>query len=95
MPTLEPETADRLKYRTRRLMKRLALVSVAVGLIAATIVVLADPDPTIHLALATFILAAGSLITASGLMTLLYYSANSGHDADAHDANPLKDDDQQ
>ncbi|MEN3972682.1 hypothetical protein WJS89_08360 [Sphingomicrobium sp. XHP0235] len=89
MPAPEPElTAHRFK-RLRRTLKRMALLSLAIGVAAVAYVVSIDASPSIHLVIATFILAGGTMLTATFLMTLLYFSAQAGYDADAHDANPL------
>ncbi|WP_343345015.1 hypothetical protein WJT74_11475 [Sphingomicrobium sp. XHP0239] len=92
MPSPEPELTELRFARLRRTLKRMALLSVIVGLLGVAFVVIGDPDPTIHLVVATFVLGAGSMLVATFLMTLIYFSASAGYDADAHDSNPMHDD---
>ena len=91
MPKNEPEIMAAHVGRLRRTLKRLALFSLACAILAVVAVWQGSEAPTIHLLLATAIMAGGCVLVATFLMALIYFSANSGHDAEAHDSNALID----
>ena len=82
-PVPEPETQFFERRRLKTMLKRMALLSLAVGIIVTIYIGVSEESPSIHLLLATFILSAGSMIVGTFLMTLIYYSSRSGMDADA------------
>ena len=93
MPTPEPELAQRRKTRFKRTLVRMSWLSALVGLAAVAFVVANDADPSLHLVLATFLMAFGSMLVATFLMSLVFFSAQAGYDAEAHASNPLHDKD--
>ncbi|WP_265587577.1 hypothetical protein [Sphingomicrobium arenosum] len=95
MPVKEPEFKSAALARLRVTLRRLALFSLGCALLAVAITFKNSEAPTIHLLLAVAILAGGSVLVASFLMAIMYYSARSGHDAEAHDSNALIDKDPQ
>ncbi len=92
---MEPELKAAALARLRVTLRRLALFSLACALVAVAVTFRNSEAPTIHLLLAVAILAGGSVLVATFLMALIFYSARSGHDAEAHDAHPLNDEDEQ
>ena len=89
MPVPEPELTDRRFARLRAALKRMAILSLIVGSAGVIFVLATDPDPSIHLAIATFVMGAGSMLVATFLMTLVYFSASAGYDDGAHETNPM------
>lgn len=84
--TPDPELRSGQRLRFGRLMKRMALFSAAVAAIAAFVIAQGD-SVSIHMIVATAILAGGSVMMAAFLMGLIFYSNASGHDdaAAAHE----------
>lgn len=82
-PVPEPETQFFERRRLKTMLKRMALLSLAVGVLVTLYIGVSEEGPSIHLLLATFILSAGSMIVGTFLMTLIYFSSRSGLDADA------------
>lgn len=82
-PIPEPETQFFERRRLKSTLKKMAWLSLAVGLAATIYIGVSESDLSIHLLLATFILSAGSMIVGTFLMTLIYFSSRSGLDADA------------
>ncbi|WP_260483140.1 hypothetical protein [Sphingomicrobium flavum] len=78
-PGPDPDARNAGRQRFGRLMKRMALFSLAVALVAAFIIS-REEMVSIHMIIATFILAGGSVMMASFLMGLIFYSNSSGHD---------------
>ncbi|MCJ8191278.1 hypothetical protein [Sphingomicrobium aestuariivivum] len=86
MPKMEPELKAAALARLRVTLRRLALFSLACAILAVAFTFKNSDAPSIHLLLAVAILTGGSVLVATFLMALIFYSANSGHDAEAHDA---------
>ena len=84
-PRPEPETAFFEKRRLKSSLKRMALLSLAIGLAVTIYIGVSEDGPSFHLLFATFILAGGSVLVGTFLMTLIYYSSRSGLDAAAAD----------
>ena len=82
-PVPEPETQYFERRRLKTMLKRMALLSLGIGLLVTLYIGVSEDGPSIHLLLATFILSAGSMIVGTFLMTLIYFSSRSGLDADA------------
>lgn len=76
-PEAQAQIARRRQFKT--LMIRMAIFSLVVAAIAAFIIGMGD-DVSIHMIVATAILAGGSVMMAAVLMGLIFYSNNSGHD---------------
>ncbi len=65
-------------------MKLLAFFSIVVAAIAVLLVARGSQGPHIHLLLATALGAGLSVLLARALMSLVFLSARSGHDAEAN-----------
>ena len=65
-------------------MKLLAFFSIVVAAIAVLLVARGSQGPHIHLLLATALGAGLSVLVAMALMSLVFLSARSGHDAEAN-----------
>ncbi|MCM8558209.1 hypothetical protein [Sphingomicrobium sediminis] len=85
MPTSEPELAALRIQRLKRTLKRMAWVSLLCAVLAVAFVARGMDGLEIHILIATAIMAGGSVLVASFLMTLIFFSNQSGHDADAHE----------
>ncbi|MBB3764907.1 hypothetical protein [Sphingomicrobium lutaoense] len=78
----DPATSRRPDRRRHfaKAMRWMAVFSLAVGGLAAALVAQGEEAVSIHLLLATAILAGGSVMMAGFLMSLIFYSNASGHD---------------
>jgi hypothetical protein len=72
-----------LLRKFRRIMKLLAVFSIAVAAIAVLLVARGSQGPHIHMMIATALGAGLSVLLAGALMSLVFLSAHSGHDAEA------------
>jgi hypothetical protein len=72
-----------LLRKFRRIMKLLAVFSIAVAAIAVLLVARGSQGPHIHMMIATALGAGLSVLLAGALMSLVVLSAHSGHDAEA------------
>lgn len=77
--TPEPEVRSAQRLHFTRLMKRMAMFAALVAAVAALIVAQGE-DVSLHMLIATAILAGGSVMMAAFLMGLIFYSNASGHD---------------
>ena len=68
----------------RRVMKWMALFSVAVAAIAVLLVIRGDRGTHIHMMIATALGAGLSVLLAGALMSLVFLSSSSGHDDEAN-----------
>jgi hypothetical protein len=66
--------------RFRRIMKWMALFSMAVAAIAVLLVARGDNGTHIHMLIATALGAGLSVLLAGALMSLVFLSSSSGHD---------------
>jgi len=66
--------------RFRRIMKWMALFSIAVAAIAVLLVARGDNGTHIHMLIATALGAGLSVLLAGALMSLVFLSSSSGHD---------------
>ena len=66
--------------RFLRIFRLLALLSIVIAVIAVLLVIQGDTSPSIHLVLATALGAGVTVLLGTGLMTLVFLSADSGHD---------------
>ena len=69
--------------RFTRIMKWMALVSIAVAAIAVLLVASGDSGIHLHMMIATALGAGLTVLLASALMTLAFLSSSSGHDEQA------------
>ena len=70
--------------RFRRIMKWMALFSIAVAAIAVLLVARGDNGTHIHMMIATALGAGLSVLLAGALMSLVFLSSSSGHDDEAN-----------
>lgn len=90
--SMDTRARDARVSRFGKMMRRMMLFSLLVGAAAAAVVVQGDQSPSIHKIIATAILAGGSVMMAGFLMSLVFMSNSSGHDADvASAAEDMKD----
>jgi hypothetical protein len=69
--------------RFRRIMKWMALFSMAVAAIAVLLVARGDNGTHIHMLIATALGAGLSVLLAGAIMSLVFLSSSSGHDDEA------------
>jgi hypothetical protein len=69
-----------MKRRFWRIFRLLALLSVVVAAIAVLLVARGDPTMDINILVATALGTGITMLLGSSLMTLVFLSANSGHD---------------
>ena len=86
MPRPDPIESPRLSMlrRFRRIMKWMALFSMAVAAIAVLLVARGDNGTHIHMMIATALGAGLSVLLAGALMSLVFLSSSSGHDDEAN-----------
>ena len=84
MPRKDPIPSPRLSTlrKFRRIMRWMALFSIAVAALAVFLVARGDEGVHIHMLIATALGAGLSVLLAGALMSLVFLSANSGHDDD-------------
>jgi hypothetical protein len=70
--------------RFRRIMKWMALFSMAVAATAVLLVARGDDGAHIHMLIATALGAGLSVLLAGALMSLVFLSSSSGHDDEAN-----------
>ena len=85
MPRPDPLPSPRLSLlrKFRRIMKWMALFSIVVAAIAVLLVARGDSGVHIHMLIATALGAGLSVLLAGALMSLVFLSADSGHDVEA------------
>ena len=85
MPHPDPIPSPRLSVlrQFRRIMKWMALFSIAVAAIAVLLVARGDNGTHIHMLIATALGAGLSVLLAGALMSLVFLSSSSGHDDEA------------
>jgi hypothetical protein len=86
MPRPDPIPSPRLSMlrRFRRIMKWMALFSMAVAATAVLLVARGDNGAHIHMLIATALGAGLSVLLAGALMSLVFLSSSSGHDDEAN-----------
>lgn len=91
MPRPDPILSPRLSLlrHFRRIMRWVALFAVAIAAIAVLLVARGDSGTHIHMLIAVALGAGLSVLLAGALMSLVFLSANSGHD---EAANRFKED---
>ncbi len=97
MPLPDPIPSPRgsAMRRFRRVMRWMALVSIASAILAAWAVSRGEGELKIHVLIATALGAGLSVLLGAALMTLVFISSSSGHDEEAHrhrEVDPLDKD---
>ena len=84
-PVADPLPSPRLSMlaRFRRIMRWMALLSIAVAAVAVLLVASGDDGVHVHMMIATALGAGLTVLLASALMTLAFLSSSSGHDEQA------------
>ena len=84
-PSADPLPSPRhsMLARFRRIMKYMALLSIAVAAIAVLLVASGDDGVHVHMMIATALGAGLTVLLAAALMTLAFLSSSSGHDDSA------------
>ena len=82
MPHLDPIPSPRLSlfFRFRRIMRWMALFSIAIAALAVAIVARGDGGRYIHMLIATALGVGLTVMLGTALMTLAFLSSKSGHD---------------
>ena len=85
MPRPDPVPSPRhsLLRRFKRIMRWLALLSIVVAAIAVLLVARGDDTVHVHMLVATALGVGLTVLLGTGLMTLSFLSARSGHDEQA------------
>ncbi len=85
MPRPDPVPTPRhsLLVRFKRIMRWLALLSIVIAAIAVLLVARGDDSVRMHMLVATALGVGLSVLLGTGLMTLSFLSARSGHDEQA------------
>ena len=85
MPRPDPIASPQLSLlrKFRRIMKLLAGFSIVIAAIAVLLVTRGGQGPHIHMMIATALGAGLSVLLAGAMMSLVFLSARSGHDAEA------------
>ncbi|MBA3525965.1 MAG: DUF4231 domain-containing protein [Pseudomonadota bacterium] len=85
MPRPDPVPTPRhsLLVRFKRIMRWLALLSIVIAAIAVLLVARGDDSVRVHMLVATALGVGLSVLLGTGLMTLSFLSARSGHDEQA------------
>lgn len=78
-----PAASSGLRHRFWRAFRLLAILAAAVGVIAALIVGRGVAGLHLHMLVATALGAGFIVLVGGALMTLVFLSANSGHDSEA------------
>lgn len=89
-PLEDPETAAHAWARYRRLMRFMVVVTVAVVIIALSLLYAQNGMVSVHFFIATGLGIGFAMLLMSALMGLVFMSSGTGHDAVASDSN--KDD---
>ena len=86
MPHPDPVPSPRLSMlrKFRRIMKWMALFSIAVAAIAVLAVAYGEERAPVHMLIATALGAGLSVLLAGALMSLVFLSSRSGHDDEAN-----------
>lgn len=86
MPRPDPVPSPRLSLlrKFRRIMKWVALFAIVIAAIAVLLAARGDGGTHIHMLIAVALGAGMSVLLAGALMSLVFLSANSGHDEAAH-----------
>ncbi len=91
-PRPDPLPHGSMLVRFRRIMKWMALVSIAVAALAVLLVASGNDGVHVHMMIATALGAGLTVMLAAALMTLAFLSSSSGHDD--HSMRPNREDEQ-
>ena len=80
-----PAEAPPIGPRIRRTLRWLAAFSTAIGGLAVALVHYGDREVHLHMLVATFLGVSLTMLLGTGLMSLVFLSNSSGHDARAAD----------
>ena len=80
-----PAEAPPIGPRIRRTLGWLATFSIAIGGLAVALVHYGDHEVHLHMLVATFLGVSLTMLLGTGLMSLVFLSNSSGHDARAAD----------
>jgi cation transporter-like permease len=83
MPDPDPAAGPTLRRRFARTMRLAAAFSIIVAAIAVVLVARGQSELHIHMLIATALGIGLTVLLASALMSLIFLSHRSGHDADA------------
>ena len=75
-----------------RIMRLMAVFSIIVAALAVWLVVQGDNDMHVHMVIATALGVAFTVLLGTGLMTLAFLSARSGHDNEVRRADHQEED---
>ena len=92
-PDQVPTPPNSTMRRFWRIFRLLALLSIVIAAIAVVLVARGDPTIHVHMMIATALGIGLTVLLGTALMTLIFLSNRSGHDADAG-APPSERDDQ-
>ena len=87
VPDAEPPP---IAPRLRRTLRWLAALSAAIGALAVALVHEGDREIHIHMLVATFLGVSLTMLLGMGLMSLVFLSNSSGHDARAADHQDIE-----
>ena len=79
-PDLTPNARSLAMRRFWRIFRLLVLLSIVVAAIGVILVARGDPEMHIHMLIATALGVGFTVLLGTSLMTLLFVSAESGHD---------------
>jgi len=85
VPTPDPIPSPRhsMLVRFKRIMRLMALLSMVIAAIAVILVAKGDSGTHINMLIATALGVGLTVLLGTGLMTLMFLSASSGHDDEA------------
>ena len=92
IPDPLPSPQHAILRRFWRIFRLLALLAIAIAALAVVLVVRGDPGTHVHMMIATALGVGLTVLLGTGLMTLLFLSASSGHDEQASGRARDKDD---
>ena len=93
MPQPDPLPSPRYSTIRRfwRIFRLLALLSIIIAAIAVVLVARGDSSVHAHMLIATALGVGMTVLLGTGLMTLVFLSSSSGHDAQANQSPQKKD----
>ena len=86
MPTPDPipPRRDTIKRRFWRIFGLLVLLSIVIAVVSVLLVTQGEEAPSIHFVIATALGAGLTVLLGTSLMTLVFLSAQGGHDEPPH-----------
>ncbi len=90
MPARDPIPPRSIKRRFMRIMRLAAAFSIVIAALAVVLVARGQSELHVHMLIATALGIGLTVLLGTALITLIFLSNNSGHDADA--ANPRQRD---